>query len=314
MQHHIRKHGLRKPSSGNGSARNHSILFPVLLLFILALLVLALVLIRRDLIRSRSSLTVSHYEVTSSLFTGSFRVLQLSDLHNSEFGPENERLVEAVRKEKPDLIFLTGDLVNAKEDRTDLAVHLIAKLAEIAPVYASNGNHELEYQQNYGTDLTPLYEEAGAVMLEKTWQDVDVKGQALRIGGIYGYCLPAKYEKTGEARPEETRFLTDFQETDRYTLLLCHMPVCWLINESLTEWDVDCVFAGHVHGGEVILPGIGGLYGPDLGWFPGRLWGVYPTEDGTKTLILSRGLGTTEKVPRFHNIPEIVVTDFGPAG
>lgn len=72
---------------------------------------------------------------------------------------------------------------------------------------------------------------------------------------------------------------------------------------------LDGYYVRHVHGGEVIFPFIGGLYGPDLGWFPGRMEGIYSSEDGTRSLILSRGLGTNEKIPRFHNIPEIVVAD-----
>ena len=97
------------------------------------------------------------------------------------------------------LILLTGDLLNSDEQCTDIATDLIAKLCDIAPVYFSNGNHEIEYKENYGVDIGELYREAGAVVLEKEYQDITVKNQKIRLGGIYGYCLPGKYLETGEA-------------------------------------------------------------------------------------------------------------------
>ena len=257
---------------------------------------------------SAHTLTTTHYKLPYSTIS-SLRIVQLTDLHNSEFGEDNARLVSAVRDQSPDLILLTGDLLNSDEQRTDIATDLIAKLCDIAPVYFSNGNHEIEYEERYGVDIDELYREAGAVVLEKEYQDITVKNQKIRLGGIYGYCLPGKYLETGEANPEETAFLEAFQDTDLPKILMCHMPVCWMINGSLDDWDVDYVFAGHLHGGEVILPFVGGLYGPDLGWFPGKLEGLYSSENGEKTLVLSRGLGTNEIIPRFNNIPEVMVVD-----
>ena len=276
--------------------------------FIIAILSLLTIISVISLCTSTHALTITTYQLSSNIPT-SLRILQLTDLHNSEFGANNSRLVAAVRIQSPDLILLTGDLLNSDEERTDIATDLIAQLCEIAPVYCSNGNHEIEYQENYGVDVDELYREAGAVVLEKEYQDLTVNNQKIRIGGIYGYCLPGKFLKTGEADQEETAFLEDFQNTDLPTILMCHMPVCWMINGSLDEWNVDYVFAGHVHGGEVILPFVGGLYGPDLGWFPGRMEGIFTSENEEKTLILSRGLGTSERIPRFNNIPEIMVVD-----
>ena len=108
---------------------------------------------------------------------------------------------------------------------------------------------------------------------------------------------------------EESKYLNDLQSTDRYIILMCHMPACWLLNNGLNEWNVDCVFAGHVHGGQIIFFNGSGLYAPDFGWFPGKLSGVFQSDDYSKSLILSRGLGSNEKIPRYNNIPEIVVAD-----
>ena len=87
------------------------------------------------------------------------------------------------------------------------------------------GNHEIEYQDNFGTDVTQLYQAAGAIVLEHQYRDITVKGQSLRIGGIYGYCLPDKYLETEEADLSECMFLWDFENTDRYKILLSHLPI-----------------------------------------------------------------------------------------
>lgn len=241
------------------------------------------------------------------------RIVQLTDLHNSEFGPSNARLVSKVASQKPDLIFLTGDLLNSDQERTDVAVNLIGKLSQIAPTYISYGNHEAEYEEKYGTDLKPLYESAGGTVLDRSYVDIEVNGARLRIGGIYGYCLRPDLLDSGEAVPEEVHFLEDFQNTDRETMLLCHMPAAWLQWGSLDAYQIDTVWSGHVHGGQMIFPLIGGLYGPDFGWFPGRLQGLYSSQDGSSTLILSRGLGNRDKIPRLNNIPEILVADMAAA-
>ena len=280
------------------------IVFGALLVFI--------TLLGKMFYQSNHSLNCIYYRIQTDKKFKSIRILQLTDLHNSIFEEKNQELVDLMVKQSPDLILITGDLLNSNELNTDIATDLISDLSKIAPVYVSLGNHEVEYQQNYGTDIVQLYADAGAVVLDRQYQDLEVNGQKIRLGGIYGYCLPEKYLETNEADPEECAFLSDFQNTDLYTILMCHMPVCWLLNDGLDEWDVDCIFSGHVHGGQVILPLIGGVYAPDMGWFPGRLQGLYSSADGSSTMVLSTGLGNTESVPRFNNIPEVVTVDIFP--
>lgn len=233
----------------------------------------------QNLDQSKHSLSYSSYQIPSDKIDTPIRILQLTDLHNSEFGEDNQELIDRIASQSPDLILLTGDLLNSGEPVTEIATNLISSLCEIAPVYLSLGNHEIEYQDNFGTDITQLYQDAGAIVLEHQYRDITVKGQSLRIGGIYGYCLPDKYLETEEADLSECMFLWDFENTDRYKILLSHLPIAWLKNDALEEWNVDCVFSGHLHGGQVILPGIGGVYAPDMGWFPGRLKGVFDSED-----------------------------------
>ena len=280
----------------------------IVFLFVVVLAVSGL-----SLLLSAYGLTVSRYTVEADTITDPVRIVQLTDLHNSEFGTGNQRLIRTVAEQEPDLILITGDLLDLREERTDIAENLIRQLAAIAPVYVSYGNHEDLFEKSYGVDLKSLYTAAGAAVLADEWTELAVKGQPLRLGGIYGYCLPPEFIESGEARPGETAFMTAFQDTERYTVLMCHMPYSWLIRGALDGWDVDLVLSGHVHGGQVRFPVIGGLWAPDQGWFPGRLSGVYVSETGGKAMVLSRGLGNTDSIPRFNNIPELVVVDLVPA-
>lgn len=261
---------------------------------------------------SKYGLITTYYEISTEKLNESLRIVQLTDLHNSAFGEENERLISKVAEQSPDLIVLTGDMLNSDEEDSSIAIQLVEKLSVIAPVYASYGNHEKDYENNYSTDLSVEYEEAGANVLEFLYNDIEINGQQIRIGGLYGYCTPEKYLETDEAKPEECAFLKEFQSTDNYIVLLTHMPYSWISNDAISEWDIDCVFTGHDHGGQIRIPFIGGLYAPDQGLFSGRDCGLYYSQDGEKVMILSRGLGSSGWIPRFNNVPEIVVVDILP--
>ena len=214
-------------------SRQHKWVFVIIILLFLGITTC------QNLDQSKYSLSCSSYQIPSDKIDTPIRILQLTDLHNSEFGEDNQELIDRIASQSPDLILLTGDLLNSGEPVTEIASNLISSLCEIAPVYLSLGNHEIEYQDNFGTDVTQLYQDAGAIVLEHQYRDITVKGQSLRIGGIYGYCLPDKYLETEEADLSECMFLWDFENTDRYKILLSHLPIAWLKNDALEEWSVD---------------------------------------------------------------------------
>lgn len=266
-------------------------------------------LIGYELYSSKYLLKNTYYTVETNKIDEKIRIVQLSDLHNSEFGKDNNRLITRVSEENPDLIFVTGDIIISDVSETEIAINLINDLTKIASVYVSMGNHEIEYEDNYGIDIASVYEEAGAIVLDRSYEDIMVKESQIRIAGIYGYCFPIDYEVE---RKDESEFLNEFQDSDSLKLLLAHIPLGWYHSGSLDSWNVDIVFSGHTHGGQVRLPFIGGLYSPDLGLFPGREGGLYYSQDTKKVLVLSKGLGSSEIVPRFNNIPEIVVLELLP--
>lgn len=193
--------------------------------------------------------------------------------------------------------------MNADEERTDILMNLIQQLVNIAPVYASLGNHEIEYMQLSGNrNLIAQMEEAGATVLDKKYIDIEIKNQKVRLGGIYGYVLSSDDKED----PEHT-FMEKFQDTDRFKILLSHMPEGLLLWKSMEYWDVDLVFSGHVHGGQMRIPFVGGLYDPEEGFFPTYTKGMY--ECGNGTMVLSAGLGSSRGIPRVNNLPELVVCE-----
>lgn len=272
--------------------------------FIICLIILIIIIILFSVFCSQKILSIDTYSYTNEKITTPIRVVQLTDLHNSEFGAANNRLVQKIQKQNPDVVFMTGDMLNDDESRMDIVVNLVQKVMEIAPVYYSLGNHEKAFieKQRDGKDLVEKLEAAGAVVLEQEYADTEIAGQEVRIGGAYGYLLEGEW-KDGS----EQRFMEEFQETGRFKILLSHIPEGLLLWESMKYWDVDLVFSGHVHGGQVRFPGIGGLYDPEERFFPTYTKGMF--ECGHGTMILSAGLGSSATIPRINNLPEIVVCD-----
>lgn len=251
-----------------------------------------------------SSLTVTQYTIESTAFSQPITIVQLSDLHGQEYGEHNSQLIAAVAAAKPDLIVMTGDIINrdASDSELDATIQLTESLTALAPVYYSLGNHEAEYQVSHGDKFFSALEKAGARVLDQQYEEIELVGQRVRIGGIYGYVLSESLRSGAEQD-----FMREFTDTELPTILLCHMPEGLLAYGSIDDWDVDLVFCGHVHGGQIRLPLVGGLYDPETGWFPQYSKGVFQQSDSI--VILSAGLGSSEQIPRFNNPPELVVAE-----
>lgn len=240
------------------------------------------------------------------------RIVHLSDLHNRQFGAQNEKLVAEIAEQKPDLIFMSGDMLNRDDPDTDIVTALITDLSSVAPVYFGYGNHEKSWEQNFGQNLRPILEAAGAVVVDNDYVDLECKGTPLRIGGYMGfYPIPHMTTDDDEQEKRELDFIEDFENTDRLKLLINHIPTGWVYWNYVDDNPVDVVFSGHYHGGVVRIPILDqGLYAPYEGWFPSFTKGVYTGEKAT--CILSAGLGNEPPVPRLNNPPEIVVADLIP--
>ncbi|MGM9601863.1 MAG: metallophosphoesterase [Faecousia sp.] len=228
------------------------------------------------------------------------KIVHLSDVHGS-FSKDIDRIA----RQEPDIIVVTGDLVSADQEDLAVSVDFLSQLVAIAPTYVSMGNHELAYMERTGENLTKVFESTGAVVLHENYVDIEINGVPIRLGGIYGYCLPERYMNRNQA---EIDFLREFEATSAYKILLSHLPYSWSHYGITADYDIDLVLAGHSHGGQIVLPFIGGVFDPELGFFPGKISGRFDS-NGT-AIIVSRGLGSsTPKVPRVNNPPEIIVLE-----
>ena len=283
------------------------------LLTLYIVLAVLLVLTIAEAIYSNYTLTVSRYTVRSEKVTGGFRVVFLTDLHGREFGKNNSRLLEKIAAEEPDVIAMVGDIFNrnADADEIERMCGFIQKASEIAPVYFGLGNHESERLTTHNGDLLERIRQSGAVVLDAEYLDLEVGGTPVRIGGYMGhYRTPHLNTEDPVLMSWYNRFFNDFEDTDRFKLLLNHIPTNWVDWDYIDKYPVDLVLSGHYHGGLIRIPFLEqGLIAPYVGLFPPCTKGMFTGSQAT--CILTTGLAGS-RLPRFFNPPEIVVVDILP--
>ena len=255
-----------------------------------------------------TALEVNEYEIQSDripeVFTG-FRIAQVSDLHNAEFGENNTRLIELLSQTDPDIIVLTGDLIDSRQTDIEIALEFARQATKISPVYYVSGNHEARV--NEFEDLKMGLVEAGVVVLENQKVKISREGESITLMGIDDPSFREDY-LFGDAEHVAKLAIEGLQnESDGYTILLSHRPELF---DLYAETGMDLVFSGHAHGGQFRLPFIGGLVAPNQGFFPKYDAGQFTCEN--TTMIVSRGVGNSIVPVRFNNRPEIVVVELKP--
>lgn len=228
-----------------------------------------------------------HIIVTKYEYKSDFdcRIVQISDLHNQLFGMNQSRLMDEIENCNPDIIFVTGDVVDSSHTYYRFAIDFFEEAVKIAPVYYITGNHEVWL---YGEKFDEFLSEVESLGV----QFMDGKTES--------------FEKMIIAGTENGFITTDYKWEDdsRLKILLAHEPSKY---DDYTNTGADIVFAGHVHGGQVIIPGKGGLFSPDIDLFPDLYRGEYIF--GDMTMYISAGLGNSVLPVRINNYPEIVVVD-----
>ena len=232
-------------------------------------------------------------------------LLFLSDLHNNEFGTDNEKLIKEIERIKPDAVLIGGDMIVGKGE-IDLRVtsHLVRALSSRFPVYYGNGNHEQrmggteKYLETY-EQFTEVLHQAGAHYLSD---------ESILLGEdvvITGCNLEEDYYRHRFTIPKFTEEMIKCHvgtaDRSRFQILLLHSP---LFFDSSSKWGADLTLSGHFHGGTIRLPFLGGVMTPQYQFFLPACAGRFDRED--KTLIVSPGLGTHSINIRFNNRPQLI--------
>lgn len=250
-----------------------------------------------------NSLSISRYTLTNAKVPQNFngyRIVQLSDVHNKDFGG---KLSEKVKKLSPDIIVITGDLIDSR--RTDISVSekLIAELKPIAPIYYITGNHESRISSY--PDLRNMLEKNGVEVLDGKTVQIEKDGELISLTGIDD----AMFFGSGTLDEKKAVFRQKLKELaenrdDGFGILLSHRPE---LIDIYAECGFDLAFTGHAHGGQIRLPFVGGILTPNQGFFPEYDAGEFK-KDGL-TMIVSRGLGNSVFPFRIGNRPDIVLCE-----
>lgn len=252
--------------------------------------------------RENKKLVVTEYSVKNekipNTFNG-FRIVQISDFHNPEDAEFVNRIVDKVKECNPDIIAVTGDLIDSRNTRIDIALDFMEKIKDFAPVYYVTGNHEgriTEYQR-----LENGIEALEISVLENECVELEKDGKIINLVGLQDPVFNS--EKGIGGKRILSRWIREIGiDRSHYTVLLEHRPEYCAAFETQ---KIELALTGHAHGGQVRLPFIGGLFSPGQGLLPEYDGGMYEL-DGT-TMIVSRGIGNSAFPVRINNPPEIVV-------
>ena len=266
----------------------------------LLLVLLAAALLGVWFVWQQESIVTETYEVSGEGLPAAFdglRIVQISDLHGKLFGAGNVRLLEAVAALEPDLIAVTGDLIDQEAQLADVPA-LAAGLAAIAPTYYVTGNHEWAVRRV--SELKQTLTDCGVTVLTNDYVVLEREGERLAVAGVDDPNGPADQKTAAQLRAELTADLGE----GVYTVLLSHRDSV----DDYAAWGYDLVLCGHGHGGIFRIPILNqGLLSTDRTFFPEYDGGLYELEGGT-ACVISRGLGSNT-VPfrafRLFNRPDL---------
>ena len=252
-----------------------------------------------------TALELNTYTISSSKLPQSFdgyRIAHVSDLHNAEMGKDNEKLLTILRNADPDMIAITGDLIDSRSTNVEIALNFIREAVKIAPCYYVTGNHEARV--NEYDELKSGMESAGVIVLEDAQTEISLDGDTITLIGVNDPSYQTDYLFGDSETVMNTKLEELHTENGEFTVLLSHRPELF---DTYADHGLDLVLSGHAHGGQVRLPFIGGLVAPNQGLFPEYDAGIYT--EGNTNMLVSRGIGNSILPFRINNRPEVILIE-----
>lgn len=233
-----------------------------------------------------------------------YKILQISDLHNKDF---KGRLSEKIREINPNIIVITGDLIDRRSTKIEVALEFTKDLVKVAPTYYISGNHE-QLSGRYDEVKREL-EKIDVRIMDGSYTVLSEKGHRIGLMGIPDPTITQSeetylYSDNRAYIKNSLEVLLEDVDTD-FNILLSHRPELF---GSYRDMGIDLVFSGHAHGGQIRIPFIGGLFAPNQGFFPQYTSGIH--REAETSMVVSRGLGNSIFPLRVFNRPELVVVTF----
>lgn len=285
-------------------------MIPVILIILVVFIIFFLLVMYYDCHR----LVMTDYEIESEKITGKYTFVLLSDLHNKSFGEKNKKLLEKIEELAPDAVLVAGDMLTAfdNSEKCRVAVNLMQELAAKYPVYYGMGNHEHriglcegEFRDIYDSYMKSLHSFGIEPLINES---VYLPSANINISGLQiDRCYYRKFRKY-PMPPDYLNNLLGTPKRDAVQILIAHNPDYFT---DYVNWGADITVSGHVHGGLMRLPYVGGVVSPKLTIFPKYDGGRF--EQDNAVMIVSRGLGTHTLPIRIFNPGELVVLRLHPA-
>ena len=267
------------------------------------LLALAPIIVASSIIRQNKKLkvrkTTLKFDKLPQAFDN-FKIAQVSDMHCDKVGHSDLSFINKIKNFNPDMIVITGDILDSYNNNMDIAYNILSQLAIVAPCYFVSGNHELRLPEEY-EQLINRMKKLNITYLHNRKLLITKNNESINLVGVEDYNF-FKNEDNLNHRANFIKTLKELYSSNHFNILLSHRPEKFPIYADI---KYELIFSGHAHGGQWRIPFVGGIFSPSQGFFPKYTNGNYVLEDST--MIVSQGLGNSSFPIRINNRIELIL-------